>query len=190
MTASLASAPNQIRDDIAAVLAPANLRQHCSQVGHSLRGLSAGPGASHRPEEPALGRGRDRRPRRRGRPRPPGALEPGPASPRRRHRTGLRHRVLVRGRPAPHHPHAARAAGPAAGAAAVPGRAPPHLGSMISNVFELRAPQRCGGIGHWRFSIVESTCHNPPRERSDRRGSTTPTQPTPCAPQKCECTPR
>lgn len=35
MTPSLATALNQIRDDIAAILAPANLRQLCSQVGHS-----------------------------------------------------------------------------------------------------------------------------------------------------------
>lgn len=43
MTPSLATALNQIRDDIAAVLAPANLRQLCSHVGHSWRQRALDP---------------------------------------------------------------------------------------------------------------------------------------------------
>lgn len=43
MTPSLASALNQIRNDITAVLAPANLRQLCSQVGHSWRQRALDP---------------------------------------------------------------------------------------------------------------------------------------------------
>ena len=43
MTPSLASALNRIRDDIAAVLAPASLRQLCTQIGHSWRQRTLDP---------------------------------------------------------------------------------------------------------------------------------------------------